>query len=151
MVGVWKSLRVETGMKRATSARAWSAIPDFIKNASQELEGKRVIVLDPRGAGGNLASKASGVRDLWGSVQAVPDEWALVGAVASAMVGRAIVLLPPHTNQSTVDRLLLLENVKKGLPIYIAGWSNQLKGATVLSEQDNLITSIVAKVRKLVK
>ena len=67
------------------------------------------------------------------------------------MVGKAIVLLPHGTNQPTVDRLLKLDNVKKGLPIFIAGGTTQLKGATTLSDQENIIASVVAKVRKLVK
>lgn len=148
---VSKSLAVETGIRRTTWAKAGASIPLSIRNASKELEGKRVIVLDTDGADGRIAAKASGVRQLWGSVQPAIDEWALANAIRGNMVGRAIILLPQGVNQATVDRLLTLDNVKKWMPIYIVGGTAQLKGAETLQETGNLVASVVAKVRKLVQ
>ena len=73
-MGKAETLRIETGLASVSTPRRSSALPPHIANASKELEGKRVIVLDPDGNEGRIAAKASGVRQLGGSVQAVSDE-----------------------------------------------------------------------------
>ena len=145
-----KSLFAETHMSRSSRPKTSSALPPHIAKASRELDAKQVLVLDDKGRAGFLARQTQWVEKLWGAVQVMEDDNAFIQAIANAFSGRAIGLMPASISEATLDRLLMLESVKKWLALYIAWDKKRRDGITSLGD-GKLSDLIVAKVRKLVK